>query len=89
MYGNVDMLGQNNQTGKSILKTDYSENNNIEKNLKIAVKILLKTMDSTAPSPDRIELSTLTRTAEGELKHTTLKDAQVGPFFPIPICPLS
>ena len=34
--------GQNNQSGKSILKTDYSEENGVEKNLKLAVKILLK-----------------------------------------------
>ena len=36
--------GQNNQAGKSILKTDYNESNDLAKNLKIAVKILLKTM---------------------------------------------
>jgi hypothetical protein len=34
--------GQNNQSGKSILKSDYTEENDVEKNLKLAVKILLK-----------------------------------------------
>ena len=42
--------GQNNQSGKSILKTDYTEENTLEKNKKLAVKILLKTMDATTPS---------------------------------------
>lgn len=36
------ILGQNNQSGKSILKSDYTEENDVEKNLKLAVKILLK-----------------------------------------------
>eukprot|EP01039_Chlorochromonas_danica_P000447 gene447-482_t len=72
------VIGQNNQAGKSILKTDYSENNALEQNLRVAIKILLKTMDSTAPSADRIELSTLTRNALGELVHRTLSDAEVG-----------
>ena len=73
--------GQNNQAGKSILKTDYNETNDLAKNLKIAVKILLKTMDSSAPSPERIELSTITRTEDGEIVHITLKDAQVFKIF--------
>jgi hypothetical protein len=32
------------------LKTDYTEENTLEKNKKLAVKILLKTMDATTPS---------------------------------------
>lgn len=72
------VIGQNNQAGKSILKTDFSENNTLQQNLRVAVKILLKTMDSTAPSAERIELSLLQRTASGVLEHRTLSDAEVG-----------
>ena len=71
------VIGQNNQAGKSILKTDYSENNSIEKNLKISIKILLKTMDSTTPSPERIELSVLRREEDGTLSHYMLKESEV------------
>lgn len=71
------VIGQNNQAGKSILKSDYNENGTLQQNLRIAVKILLKTMDSTSPSADRIELSTLCRTENGELEHRTLPDAEV------------
>lgn len=70
-------VGQNNQAGKSILKTDYKPENTVEQNLKVAVKILLKTMDSTTPSPERIELSTLKKTENGEIVHYTLSDAEV------------
>lgn len=73
--------GQNNQAGKSILKTDYKPENTVEQNLKVAVKILLKTMDSTTPSPERIELSTLKRTEDGSMVHYTLSDAEVGKFI--------
>jgi len=54
------VIGQNNQAGKSILKTDYDEETcTIESNLKLAIKILLKTMDSATPSPERIEISSM------------------------------
>lgn len=73
----VPCVGQNNQAGKSILKTDYSENNTISQNLKIAVKILTKTMDSTTPSPERIELSVLRKEEDGSLVHHTLAAAEI------------
>lgn len=71
------VIGQNNQAGKSLLKTDYKAENDIKVNLKLAVKILLKTMDSVTPSPERIELSFLQQSAAGEITHTTLSDAEV------------
>ena len=69
--------GQNNQAGKSILKTDYKENASVQDNLKLAVKIILKTMDSTTPSPDRIELSQIVSLPDGSISHVTLTDPQV------------
>lgn len=73
----LQLLGQNNQAGKSILKTDYTENNTIDQNLKIAVKILIKTMDSTTPSPERIELSVMQKEEDGTLSHRMLTPAEV------------
>lgn len=70
------MLGQNNQAGKSLLKTDFSPENDIARNLKLAVKILLKTMDSVTPSPDRIELSYLRKTTAG-VEHVKVGDNAV------------
>jgi 20S proteasome subunit alpha 3 len=71
------VIGQNNQAGKSLLKTDYAPDNNVQKNLKLAVKILLKTMDSVTPSPDRIELSYLKLSPQRTVEHTTLTDIEV------------
>ena len=71
------MIGQNNQAGKSILKTDYSDaNSSVESNLRTAVKILLKTMDASSPSAERFELTVLTR-EDGVVVHRVLAEAQV------------
>ncbi len=77
------VIGQNNQAGKSILKTDYNETNDLEKNLKIAVKILLKTMDATTPSPERIELSVLKRDADGAMIHKMLPAEEINALIEI------
>jgi hypothetical protein len=56
----VCLPGQNNQTGKGILKTDYkTEGGTLADNVKLAVKIIMKTMDSSAASAERIEVSVL------------------------------
>ena len=73
------VIGQNNNAGKSILKTDFPEDGgNIESNLKLAVKILLKTMDSATPSPERIELSSMRLNAQGTVEHYVLSAEEVG-----------
>lgn len=75
------VIGQNNQAGKSILKTDYKEDSSINDNLKLSVKILLKTLDSAAPSPERIELSVLKKADNDKIVHTTLSDDEVKVFI--------
>lgn len=49
------------QAGKALLKTDYVEESSVEDCLKLAVKVLNKTMDSTTPSPEKMEFTTITR----------------------------
>lgn len=68
------VIGQNNQAGKSLLKTDFKEDAKLEDNIKLAVKIMLKTMDSATPSAEKIELSTLKRTADGTIEFVSLDD---------------
>ena len=41
------------------------------------MKILLKTMDATTPSPERIELSEVKKLEDGTLAHVLLPDAEV------------
>lgn len=73
----ITFIGQNNQAGKSLLKTDYKEENSLDTNIKLAIKILVKTMDSTTPSPERIELLVMKKGANGEIFTETLGEKQV------------
>lgn len=52
-------IGQNNQTGKSLLKTEYEEGLTLDQGLKLATKVLLKTMDATAATADKFEFAVL------------------------------
>mmetsp|Transcript_10758 Transcript_10758/g.17828 ORF Transcript_10758/g.17828 Transcript_10758/m.17828 type:complete len:257 (+) Transcript_10758:97-867(+) len=55
------VIGANNQAGKSLLKTEYSdEMPTVEEALRLAVKVLNKTMDGTAASAEKMELFTMT-----------------------------
>jgi 20S proteasome subunit alpha 3 len=56
------VIGANNQAGKSLLKTEYNpeEIPSIEEALRLAVKVLNKTMDGTTASADKMELFKLT-----------------------------
>lgn len=55
------VIGQNNQAGKSILKQEYetAAARTIEDCVKLALKILLKTMDTTTPTAARLEITVL------------------------------
>lgn len=62
------VIGADNQAGKSLLKTDYMKDESeseggempdINEALKLAVKVLNKTMDATASSPEKMELFVL------------------------------
>jgi 20S proteasome subunit alpha 3 len=60
------------------LKTDFVENNSIDANLKLSIRILLKTLDSSTPTPERIELSVMRRDeANNKVIHTVLSDEEV------------
>ncbi|CBN74912.1 proteasome subunit [Ectocarpus siliculosus] len=68
-------IGANNQAGKALLKTDYVEESSVDECLKLAVKVLNKTMDSTTPSPEKMEFTTITR-VNGKIVHKILTDEE-------------
>lgn len=69
-------IGANNAAGKSLLKNEYTEGLSIEDSLQLAVKVLNKTMDSTAPAADKMELTTIRR-VDGKVVYKILKDDEV------------
>jgi len=69
----ANAIGANNQAGKSLLKNEYEEGASIEDCLKLAAKVLNKTMDTTTPTADKMEFFTLTR-VDGKVVHRILPD---------------
>ena len=61
------VIGANNQAGKSLLKTDYNpeEIPTTDEALRLAVKVLNKTMDGTAASAEKMELFKMTLGPDG------------------------
>jgi 20S proteasome subunit alpha 3 len=76
------VIGANNQAGKSLLKNEYSteedEMPDIATALKLAVKVLNKTMDGTAAAAEKMELFKMTLDEKGKCVHHILsqKEAQ-------------
>jgi 20S proteasome subunit alpha 3 len=69
-------IGENNRAAKSLLKSDYHEDMNIEEALKFAVKVMGKTMDTTSLSAEKLEFSTITRNENGKIIHRQLTKAE-------------
>mmetsp|Transcript_10317 Transcript_10317/g.28477 ORF Transcript_10317/g.28477 Transcript_10317/m.28477 type:complete len:258 (+) Transcript_10317:72-845(+) len=77
------VIGANNQAGKSILKSDYQKDDdeanipNVEQALRLAVKVLNKTMDGTgASASEKMELFTMTLDDDKNVKQTILTKDQ-------------
>ena len=49
-------VGQNDGAGNSLLKNEYDPAATVEANLKLAIKVMGKTMDTTTPEPDKMEV---------------------------------
>mmetsp|Transcript_4828 Transcript_4828/g.9017 ORF Transcript_4828/g.9017 Transcript_4828/m.9017 type:complete len:223 (+) Transcript_4828:940-1608(+) len=69
-------IGANNQSASGILRQDYDENLSLRQALALAAKVIGKSMDTTSPEPEKLELVTLT-VEDGKVKFRTLSDAEV------------
>merc|ERR1711881_325242 len=65
-------IGNNESTAKSILKTDWKEELDLEEGISLALKILNKTLDVQKLTEDRFELAQLKLDDAGELKFSFL-----------------
>ncbi|KAG7346200.1 proteasome subunit alpha [Nitzschia inconspicua] len=79
------VIGANNQAGKSLLKTEYKTGEeegdqipDVDEALKLAVKVLNKTMDGTtaAAASEKMELYTMTLDEDGECVHKILNKVE-------------
>lgn len=69
-------IGANNRAAKSMLKSDYEEGMTVDEALAFAVKVMGKTMDTTTPSAEKLEFTTVTRDASGKIVHRQLTQAE-------------
>jgi 20S proteasome subunit alpha 3 len=62
-------MGNNQKAADSVLKQDYKEDLDLSQGLDLALKALIKTMDTTSPAPNKIEIMTIVKDEEtGEVK---------------------
>mmetsp|Transcript_8442 Transcript_8442/g.31137 ORF Transcript_8442/g.31137 Transcript_8442/m.31137 type:complete len:249 (+) Transcript_8442:117-863(+) len=62
-------IGANHAAATSLLKQDYSKDADLEGGLKLALKVLSKTMDSTTLTSEKLEIATVTRTDSGKVRY--------------------
>jgi len=74
-------IGANNQAAQSILKTDWKPEFKIKDAVKLAIKVLSKTMDSTSLTADKLDFSTLTRDARGKVVWREIPDKDLEPLL--------
>ena len=65
-------IGSNSKAAESLLKDEYKEDIDLEAAKMLALKVLSKTMDTTAPTVDKIEFATVTLDANGKVCYHVL-----------------
>eukprot|EP01111_Echinosteliopsis_oligospora_P012393 TRINITY_DN422_c0_g1_i1.p1 TRINITY_DN422_c0_g1~~TRINITY_DN422_c0_g1_i1.p1 ORF type:complete len:249 (-),score=88.57 TRINITY_DN422_c0_g1_i1:53-799(-) len=68
-------IGANNQAAQSILRTDYKAEINVEDALKLAAKVISKSMDSVTLTSEKLEFAYLHRTEKGTIVLKVLDSA--------------
>ncbi|KAM3141609.1 hypothetical protein pb186bvf_006214 [Paramecium bursaria] len=69
-------IGQNNLAANSFLKQEYKEDLTLDQGLNVAIKALVKTMDTSSPQPSKIEIVLISK-ADKNVKSKTLTEAEV------------
>lgn len=69
-------IGANSVAAQSLMKQEYKADAiSLDDALKLAIKVLTKTCDSTTLTPDKFDLATLT-VVDGKVKYTQLSEAE-------------
>jgi len=73
-------IGANNQAAASILKQEWKEDFKLRDALKLALKVLSKTMDSTNLTPEKLEFGYLGRDPKGRVYFHELTPKELEPL---------
>lgn len=71
-------IGANNQAAQSMLKQDYKDDITREEAVKLAIKVLSKTMDSTSLTAEKLELAEIYLAPAGEVKYQVCTPEALG-----------
>jgi len=74
-------IGANSQAAQSILKQDWKPDLKLQDAVKLAIKVLSKTMDSTTLTPDKLDFSILSKDKTGKIVFHELQDKELEPLL--------
>lgn len=70
-------IGANNAAAHSILKQEWNESLSVDDAIKLAIKVMSKTMDSTTLSHEKLEFATVSRDTKGQVVYQVLSHDKV------------
>jgi 20S proteasome subunit alpha 3 len=70
-------IGTNHVAANSFLKQEYKDNMTLEEGYGFALKTLVKTMETTSPSPKKIELVSITLDMDDKISGVTVKEEKI------------
>eukprot|EP01016_Furgasonia_blochmanni_P003559 TRINITY_DN11401_c0_g1_i1.p1 TRINITY_DN11401_c0_g1~~TRINITY_DN11401_c0_g1_i1.p1 ORF type:complete len:278 (+),score=84.21 TRINITY_DN11401_c0_g1_i1:605-1438(+) len=70
-------IGTNSLAANSFLKQEYQESMNIDQGLDLAIKALSKTMDTSSPSAEKIEIVVITKNQDGQIGSRPLAEKDI------------
>jgi len=71
-------IGANSESAESVLKSDYKVGEvDFKTGMKLAVKVMNKTMDTNTPSPEKLEFATISRGKDGKIIYHTFPKAEI------------
>jgi len=70
-------IGVNNQTATTVLRQEWKEDMTLEEGLLLVAKCLVKTLDTTTPTADKLEFGTLVKKEDGSVGYRSLGSSEV------------
>lgn len=70
-------IGANNQAAQSILKQEWTNELDLHGALKLATKIMAKTIETTSLAADKLEFATVSRSSDGKVLYKAVSAAEL------------
>jgi 20S proteasome subunit alpha 3 len=74
-------IGANHASATSVLQSDFSEDASLQDAIRLVIKVLSKTMDSTTLSPEKVELAILSKDDSEKIVFKIFEEAELKPLL--------